>query len=135
MTILSTLGDTMAVLSLDQAVRLTELGNTITRAIKCSWLSARRKKDGSYEVDPGERPSPRRLHALTPWRAARLADLRADEELRRRVAMAEERLADLKAALEDMRAQRDAWQAMAQARVRPVRASSTSRWPWLRSTG
>jgi hypothetical protein len=72
-----------------------------------------------------EPPSPRRLHALMPWRAARLADLRADEELRRRVALAEERLADLKAALEDMRAQRDAWQAMAQARIRPAPVSST----------
>jgi hypothetical protein len=126
----------MAGLSLDQAARLTELGKTtITRAIKCSWLSARRKKDGSYEVDPGERPSPRRLNALIPWRAARLADLRADEELRRRVALAEERLADLKAALEDMRAQRDAWQAMAQARIRPARSSGMSRWEWLRSAG
>ena len=45
----------MAVLSLDQAARLTELGKiTITRAIKCSWLPARRKEDGSYEIDPGE---------------------------------------------------------------------------------
>jgi hypothetical protein len=56
----------------------------------------------------------------------------ADEELRRRMALAEERLADLKAALEDMRAQRDAWQAMAQARIRPARTSAMSRWPWLR---
>jgi hypothetical protein len=131
MTISSTWGITMAALSLDQAARLTELGKTtITRAIKCSWLSARRKKDGIYEVDPGEPPSPRRLHALVPWRAARLANLRADEELRRRVALAEERLADLKAVLEDMRAQRDAWQAMAQARIRPAQ----SWWPWLRAT-
>ena len=130
------LGDIMAVPSLDQAARLTELGKiTITRAINCSWLSARLKKDGIYEVDPVEHPSPRRLHALMPWRAARLADLRADEELRRRAALAEERLADLKAALEDMRAQRDAWQEMAQARIRPAPASSTSRWPWLRATG
>src|SRR5947199_4930157 len=118
----------MAVPSLDQAARLTELGKiTITRAINCRWLSARLKKDGIYEVDPVEHPSPRRLHALMPWRAGRLADLRADEELRRRAALAEERLADLKATLEDMRAQRDAWQAMAQARIRPAPASSTSR--------
>ena len=55
-----------------------------------------------YEVDSVDPPSPRRLHALTPWRAPRLADLRADEELRRRVVLAEERLADLKAGLEDM---------------------------------
>jgi hypothetical protein len=134
---IGTWGITMAALSLDQAVRLTELGKTtITRAIKCSWLSARRKEDGSYEIDPvGPGPSARRLHALIPWRAARLARQRADEELQHQLALAEERLADLKAALEDMRAQRDAWQAMAQARIRPAPASSTARWPWLRSTG
>jgi hypothetical protein len=127
----------MAVLSLDQAARLTELGKiTITRAIKCSWLSARRKEDGSYEIDsvePGA--SARRLHALVPWRATRLAKVRADEELRHQLALAEERLADLKAAFEDLRAQRDAWQTMAQARIRPAPSSSTAWWPWLRSTG
>jgi hypothetical protein len=58
-----------------------------------------------------------------------------DEELRRWMALAEERLADLKAALEDMRAQRDAWQAMAQARIRPAHTSAMSRWPWLSSAG
>ena len=127
----------MAVLSLDQAARLTELGKiTITRAIKCSWLSASRKADGAYEIDPVEpEPSARRLNALIPWRAARLAHQRADEELRHQLALAEERLAGLKAALEDMRAQRDAWQEMAQARIRPPRASAMSRWPWLRATG
>jgi hypothetical protein len=41
----------MAALSLDQAARLTELGKIkITRAIKCSWLSASRKADGAYEI-------------------------------------------------------------------------------------
>src|SRR5436190_13757223 len=108
----------------------------ITRAIKCSGLSASCKEDGNYEIAPvAPTPVPRRSHALVPSRAARLAYLRNDEELRRRVALAEERLADLKVALEDMRAQRDAWQAMAQARIRPAPASSTSRWPWLRATG
>jgi hypothetical protein len=136
-TILNIWGDTMAVLSLDQAARLTELGKiTTTRAIKSCWHSARRKADGNYEIDPVEpEPSARRSHALIPWRAARLADLRADDELRHRLALAEEKLTDLKAALEDMRAQRDAWQAMAQARIRPAPSSSTSRWPWLRATG
>jgi hypothetical protein len=124
----------MAALSLDQAARLTELGKIkITRAIKGSWLSASRKKDGAYEIVEPE-PSARRLNALIPWRAARLAHQRADEELRHRLALAEERLADLKAVLEDMRVQRDAWQAMAQARIRPPRSSFASRWPWLRST-
>jgi hypothetical protein len=133
---ISNTGDPMAVLSLDQAVRLTELGKiTITRAIKCSWLSASRKAGGvAYEIVEPE-PAERRANALIPWRAARLAHQRADEELRHRLALAEERLRDLKAALEDMRAQRDAWQEMAQARIRPARVSSTSRWAWLRSAG
>jgi hypothetical protein len=127
----------MAVLSLNQAARLSGLGKiTITRAIKSCWHSSSRKADDSYEIDPVEpEPSARRSHALIPWRAARRADLRADEELRQRLALAEEKLGDLKAALEDMRAQRDAWQAMTQARIRPPRASAMSRWPWLRLTG
>jgi hypothetical protein len=56
----------------------------------------------------------------------------ANAELRERVALAEERVAELKAALDDMRAQRDAWQAMAQARIRPAPTSTKSRWSWLR---
>jgi hypothetical protein len=134
---LSTYGSTMAVLSLDRAARLAELGKkNITRVIKCSWLSASRKEDGNYEIDPvGPTPAPRRSHALVPWRAARLANLKGDEELLRRVALAEERLTDLKVALDDMRAQRDAWQAMAQGRIRPTPASAKSRWSWLGSTG
>jgi hypothetical protein len=127
----------MTAISFGQAARLTGLGKiTITRAIKSCWHSASRKEDGSYEIDPVKtEPAARRLHALVPWRAPRHADLRADEELRRRVALAEERLADLKAVLEDMRAQRDAWQAMAQTRIRPPRASAWSPLRLLRSTG
>ena len=53
-----------------------------------------------------------------PWRRATEAMVEA--ELRQRVALAEEQLADLKTAIDDMRAQRDAWQAMAQARIRPA---------------
>jgi uncharacterized protein YceH (UPF0502 family) len=124
----------MAVLSLDQAARLTELGKiTINRAIRCSWLSTRRREDGSYEVDAREPDSPAsRLQALIPWRASRSARAMANAELRERVALAEERVAELKAALDDMRAQRDAWQAMAQARIRPAPTSTKSRWSWLR---
>jgi hypothetical protein len=69
---------------------------------------------------------------LVPWRRA--GGARAEAELRHGVALAEEQLANLKTALDDMRAQRDAWQAMAQARIRPV-SSGTSRWPWPRLTG
>jgi ribosomal protein L29 len=125
----------MAALSLGQAV-LTGVGKIpITRAIKTSWHSASRKEDGSYKIDDVEpEPSARRLQSLVPWRTARRVDLKADAELRRQLALAEERLAELKSALDDMRAQRDAWQVMAQARIRPARRSALSRWQWLRST-
>jgi hypothetical protein len=123
---LDTLGDSMTALSVSQATQAL----TITRAIKSRWHSASRKEDGSYEMAPA--PSERRVRSLIPWRRA--ADAMVEAELRHRVALAEEQLADLKTALDDMRAQRDAWQAMAQARIRPT-PSGQSRWPWLRSTG
>ena len=129
---LDTLGDHMTALSLSQATQ--GLGKiTITRAITSRWHSAGRKEDGSYEIDTVDPvPSARRARSLIPWRT--VADVMADAELRHRVALAEEKLAELKTALEDMRVQRDAWQAMAQARIRPA-PSGQSRWLWLRSTG
>ena len=74
------------------------------------------------------------MRSLLPWRRA-AEEARADAELRQQLALAEQQLADLKTALDDMRAQRDAWQTMAQARIRPLPESATSRWPWLRSAG
>jgi hypothetical protein len=47
-------------------------------------------------------------------------------ELQHQVAQAEERLAELKTSLDDMRTQRDAWQAMAQTRIRPAPVSGMS---------
>jgi hypothetical protein len=115
----------MAALSVSQASQAL----TITRAIKTRWHSASSKEDGSYEMAPAR--SERRVRSLIPWRRATAAI--AEAELRQRVALAEEQLAELKTALGDMRAQRDAWQAMAQARIRP--ASSGKRpWSWVRST-
>ena len=124
----------MVSMSLGQAVRFTELGKfTFARAIKSTWHSARRKEDGSYDIEAIEpEPSATRLQALIPWRAARSARAMAQAELRERLALAE-RVAELKSALDDMRAQRDAWQAMAQARIRPAPASTMSRWSWLRT--
>jgi hypothetical protein len=126
----------MAVLSLGQAARLGGLGKiTIARAIKSRWHSASHKEDGTYDIDAaGPETSAPWSRTLIPWRSARLAQVVAEAELRQQVALAEEKLADLKMALDDMRAQRDAWQAMAQARIRAP-ASATSRRSWLRSTG
>ena len=90
-------------------------------------------RNGSYEIDTvAPAASERRVRSLLPWRRAAEA-ARADAELRQQLAVAEQQLADLKTALDDMRTQRDAWQAMAQARIRPLPESASSRWPWQRS--
>ena len=123
----------MTALSLTQADGATGVAKiTIAGALKARWHAATRKQNGSYEIDtvvPAS--SERRVRSLLPWRRA--AEARADAELRQQLAVAEQQLADLKTALDDMRAQRDAWQTMAQARIRPSPESATSRWPWQRS--
>jgi hypothetical protein len=125
----------MTALSLSQAEEATGVAKiTITRALKSKWHAATRKQGGSYEIATvAPASSERRVRSLLPWRRA--AEARADAELRQQVALAEEQLAELKTALDDMRAQRDAWQAMAQARILPSPAPATSRWPWLRLAG
>jgi hypothetical protein len=125
----------MTALSLSQADGATGVAKiTITGALKSRWHAATRKQDGGYEIDTVvPAASERRVRSLIPWR--RTAEERADAELRQQLALAEQQLADLKTALDDMRAQRDAWQTMAQARIRPSPEPATSRWPWLRSAG
>src|SRR5262249_49151062 len=92
-------------------------------AIKSRWHSTNGKKNGSNKNGaPQADPSTSRLQALVPWHGARLADLT--------LALAEDRVAELKSALKDMQAQRDAWQSIAQARIRTTRAGA--KWPWLR---
>jgi hypothetical protein len=56
-------------------------------------------------------------------------------ELRTRLALAEERLTELKAMLEDIRRDRDAWREQAQTRMLPAPAAPMSWWRWLRTTG
>jgi len=128
-------GDNMTALSLSEAPGATGVAKiTITGALKSRWHAATRKQNGGYEIDtvvPAS--SERRVRSLLPWRRA--AEARADAELRQQLAVAEQQLADLKTALDDMRAQRDAWQTMAQARIKPVPESGTARWPWLRAVG
>jgi hypothetical protein len=78
-----------------------------------------------------------RCAAGLPLPAVRRATLHVtDAELRYRISRAEESLIELKSALEDMRSQRDTWQAMAQGRLRPKPPSATMSWRrWLRRTG
>ena len=126
----------MTALSLSQADGATAVAKiTIASALKARWHAATRWQNGSYEIDTVAPAAPeRRVRSLLPWRRA--AEERADAaELRQRLALAERQVADLKTALDEMRAQRDAWQTMAQARIRPVAEEGTTRWPWLRAVG
>jgi len=58
-----------------------------------------------------------------------------DAELRYWVGRAEENSVELKSAQEDIRSQRDAGQAMAQAKLLPTNRATLSWWRWLRRTG
>jgi hypothetical protein len=64
-----------------------------------------------------------------------IGDAGAFAAAQQRAATAEERLAELKALLEDMRRDRDAWRDQAQGRLLPrAPAAKMSWWRWLRST-
>jgi hypothetical protein len=63
------------------------------------------------------------------------ASIETVAELRTRLILAEERLSALKAMLEDMRRDRDAWREQAQTRLLPAPVAPTSWWPWRRTAG
>jgi hypothetical protein len=114
-----------ATLSLGQAARLPGRGKTIfTRAISGRFFAAS-KEDGGSNTDAAE------LARVYPFPAP----VETVAELRARLALAEERLTDLKAMLEDMRRDRDAWRDQAQTRLLPAPTTSMSWWRWLRTTG
>jgi hypothetical protein len=134
---------------------------TLSKAIASGKLSATRREDQSWAIDPAElaryvsahghrfpgnrvptgegdrvatggNPTVDQLPSA-PNGAVDLITERAAREL------AEQRLQDLKEALAEMRAQRDAWQAQAERLALPApKASAPERkslWRWLRSTG
>ena len=117
----------MTTLSLGQAARLTGRGKKIlARAISGRFLTDSKedgKEDGDHNMDAAESarvyPSPAPVETVA--------------ELRTRLALAEQRLSDLKAMLEDMRRDRDAWREQAQTRLLP--APAVSWWRRLRRTG
>jgi hypothetical protein len=111
---------------------------TILRAIKSHKISATKDEHGVWRVEPVE------LHRVYP--PVTRSDAPADATQRYatgentsddaiRAALAESRLSDLKAALEDMRGERDRWRAMAERLAitdqRP--ALRRSWWPWRRT--
>jgi hypothetical protein len=110
---------------------------TILRAIKAGKVSG--TKDGSGQIETAE------LHGIYPRNGADtdaavelgmaapplvpVERMPAHAELRLRVALAEERLSETKAALDDMRRDRDAWRDQAQASQRPFTDHGDRR-PW-----
>ena len=135
--------DTM--LTLGAAAR--QLGvskGTISKAIASGKLSATRREDGSWAIDGSElgrylEVNGHRFRSETvPGEQAE-----TDAELRARADLAEQRLADLRAMYEDMRAQRDKWETVEPAETpetlptQPTEQPSRLRrtWRWLRSTG
>ena len=100
----------MTTLSPGQAARLTGRGKIILARAMSGRLFAGSKKDGGSNIDSAE--------------AARVypfpASIETVAELRTRLTLAEERLSELKAMLEDMRRDRDAWREQAQTRLLPA---------------
>jgi hypothetical protein len=108
-----------------QAARLTGRGKTILARAISGRLFAGSKEGGSANVDGTESA---RVYPFP-------APVETAAELRTRLTLAEERLSELKAMLEDMRRDRDAWREQAQTRLLPAPAARMSWWPWGRTAG
>jgi hypothetical protein len=114
--------------------------STALRAIKSGKVSGAKDENGEWHVEPAE------LHRVYPPVADAAAgtdamqqhatgDAAALATAQQRAAQAEERLSELKAMLEDMRSDRDAWRDQAQRLALPSPTPTVSWWRWLRSTG
>ena len=111
--------------TLAQASQLTERGRTILARVISGGLFAGSKDDDGSKIEGAESA---RVYPFP-------APVETMAELRTRFTLAEERLSELKAMLEDMRRDRDAWREQAQTRLLPAPAARMSWWPWLRTTG
>jgi hypothetical protein len=115
----------MTTLSLEQAARLTGRGKAILARAISGRLFAGSREGGGADVDGTESA---RVYPFP-------APVETAAELRTRLTLAEERLSELKAMLEDMRRDRDAWREQAQTRLLPAPAARMSWWPWGRTAG
>jgi hypothetical protein len=114
--------------------------STVLRAIKSGKVSGTKDVNGEWHVEPAEL---RRVYPPVADAAAgtdamprhATGDAAALAMAQQRTAQAEERLSELKAMLEDMRSDRDAWRDQAQRLTLPSPQPSLSWWRWLRSTG
>jgi excisionase family DNA binding protein len=132
-------------LTLGQAARLTGTSKTtLTRAIRAGRLSATRREDGGYRIDPAELA---RVYTVTPetpatvtatsdvvHRATPASDPGAtpcDSEVAARLAALDaevkglrELLAEVKANRDDLRAERDDWRGRAERLLTDQRPAS-----------
>jgi hypothetical protein len=103
--------------TLTTAARAVGLNRTtILRAIKSGKISGTKDEHGEWHIEPCElhRVYPPVAHTEVRSNATPQCATSDDVEMRIRATLAEARLADLKATLDDMREQRDHWQTMAQ---------------------
>lgn len=114
-------------LSLGEAARQAGVAKTtIHRAIKSGKISAQKKDDGSYSIDPAELfrafPAPTSIETVPMERSATPPQTSG---LDREVSLLRERI-------EDLKADRDAWRAQAE-RLLLTSTTTTQRkgwWPW-----
>lgn len=119
---------TMPELSLSQAAKLTSKSkSTINRAIKTGKLSAIQQEDGSYSIDPAELA---RAFDVEPLEGAKRRNAEPDEtRLLERIDALEAMLARERAALDEVRADRDAWKQQATALL-PAPSTRRRWWPF-----
>jgi hypothetical protein len=111
--------------TLAQTARLTGRGKMILARAISGRIFAGSREDSGSNVEGAESA---RVYPFP-------APVETATELCTRLALAEERLTELKAMLEDMRRDRDAWREQAQTRLLPAPAATRSWWRWLRETG
>jgi excisionase family DNA binding protein len=119
-------------LTLAEAAQATGLNrSTILRAIKGGRITGTRDESGAWVVEPVE------LQRVFPPASATPEPVRQD-------AQADALVSDLRGQLADMRAQRDAWQGIAERLVlsapkpfepapKPAEAVKRRWWPWRRA--
>src|SRR3954454_7108256 len=87
--------------------------STVLRAIKAGKISATRNEHSEWQIDPAELhrgyPPASVVAAKEGRTEARPQYTSPEAEIALRAAMAEERLTELKAMLDDTRGQRDSW--------------------------
>lgn len=138
-------------LTLGQAARLAGMSKTtLTRAIKAGRLSASRRDDGSYAIDPAElervytlQPSPpatpatshsdsRAVHHATPSATATATPPTPDVAMATRMSAMEAELRGLKDMVTELRQSRDQWQQQAERVTLALSGPERVRQPWWR---